>query len=372
MDVAGRAEAIRQRAVVGTWEDVPALINTATTEKSPSVRHLAAVAANTILVRMRGGLTVDQRTQLVQWSVPLDPGLNPALLLALAPAESLALDRLGRMLRDGRTEVRTGATAVARQMLLSRWCREPEAIEERLAQWLTTRLAPDAAADLIRLVGEAGLTALRPLVSRLPSTGNSHLEILEECLGRLHEVAATAGWDGWWVPDARDVLEEAEEHLDVGASWWIADGSVPGRTDRAGLRRVFAQQAGVGGKSAAILGEGRVFWRQSETAGSQLAELEIDRIPVQVAAGLANHLTGRVRAMCLVVAGRPGEAVEGLRAAAQEKRGKPDSAWWLARALLATGDPAGARSAARDYLDRAGKKASYRNSAETLVSSGTE
>jgi hypothetical protein len=374
MDVAGRAEAIRQRGSSGTWDDLPALIDTATAEKSPSVRLLAGVAVNAVLVRLRGELTDVQRAQLVAWMSRLDPGTNPSLILMLAPAETLALDRLGRMLRDGRTEVRTAATGVVRRMLLSRWCREAPAIAEQVGQWLAGRLAPDAAADLIRLVGEAGLVALRPLISRVPSTGNSHAELVDECLARLQRVADPNGWDGFWVPDARDVLEEAEEALDPAHGWWIAGGRIPGRVDRSGLRLVFAQRAGESEKSPAILGDGQVRWRQEGAALARLAEQSVDKLPPETAEGLAAALgegpaATRARAMLLVAAGRPADALPELRAAVAEKRPKPESFVWLARALKATGDTAGAQEAARGYLERAPKKAPHRAEAEKLLNS---
>src|SRR5688500_13732973 len=114
-DVAVRAAAARELAANGKFGDVELLVELAKSDKSPSVRLYAAAAAADIATRSEPGPA--QRMRLVELFRTFDPGHNPSLLMVLAAVPDLAgVERLGRLMRDPRSDVRSGAITALRRM----------------------------------------------------------------------------------------------------------------------------------------------------------------------------------------------------------------------------------------------------------------
>src|SRR3712207_6547865 len=114
-DVAVRTAAARELAASGKFADVEVLVELAKTDKSPSVRLSAAAAAADIATRSEPGPA--QRKRLVELFRTFDPGHNPSLLMVLAAVPDAAgVERLGRLLRDPRQDVRNGAITALRRM----------------------------------------------------------------------------------------------------------------------------------------------------------------------------------------------------------------------------------------------------------------
>jgi hypothetical protein len=382
-EVASKVEETRNLGLNGTWDDLPGLVAQATGDKCPSVRLLAAAAAADLVGRLRGSLTDAQRAELVKVIGLLDPGVNPSLLIALAPAETAGLDRVGRILRDGRTEVRAGASAALRRMVLSTHLAHEAEISARVGVWLSERIAPDAAVELAKLAGEAGWPEHTDRIARLSRTGRTQGPSIEEALQHLALRTSIDTWAGWWVSEGTDVLEVGDATPDPDGGLVIASGAIVGEgplvleagraTSPRKIRMVWAPRLGESGRFPALITDGKVFWKQDGTAMARLAEDAVARMSPEKAGILADWLapvdgvTGtRARAAALVVAGRAAEALPLLEDFA-EKKPKPETWYWLARARKALGDAAGARAAAAQYLEKAPKKGEFRAELEALT-----
>lgn len=389
-DVATRAAAARDLARQGSWEDVALLVDKAKNDTSPSVRLYTAAAAADIVCRMRGAggrprLTRDQCDQLQNWVKTFDPGINPSLLMLLsAVADQASIDRVGRMLKDPRNGVRAGAATALRRMALSAASVGDTLLGPAIEKMLANRKLPeDAVVELVRLVGEAGWSALEPELRA--AGGRVAGPAADEALARLAARRDPSAWEGVWVSDGVDVFEPVEEPkvdswlVISGAEAWDADGRLGTLTLRDGggsidarpFRMVFAPRVGEAGQFPALQHDGRTWYRQDAKGLVSVTDEIIDALAAEPARALAGWLGAvegvlaqRARALALWRAGAWATAREILESLIAEKKPKADTYWYLARIRAAEGDKGGALQAIEEFLDKAGKRARWRKEAE--------
>lgn len=394
-DVATRTAAARALARDGRFADVEALVDRAAHDKSPSLRLYAAAAAADILARRRGAagqkkLTKAQRAQVHDLLRPIDPGVNPGLLMLWsAVADKTALDRLGRMLRDPRNGVRAGAAMAVRRMALSAAAATDKSIPKAVHGWIGTgRLPPDALLELGRLIGQAGWTQLAADLGPISGAGRPHAGVVAEARDRLAARAQPEAWAGLWCSHGSDVLLPSASRTCVdwlaieGGSAWRMDGTAapltldPAQLDGSAARLVWAPRLGDEEDGCAIQWGGHTFWgasgpalaKQLDALASGLAE----RPEVALAAaGWLSKVEGvvapRVRVRLLVEGGAIAEAAAALEPLLAAAKPRPELFLWLAHVRRAEGDVGAAREAAQTFLERAAKRAPLRARAEALV-----
>lgn len=395
--VSERAAVARELALDGEWKDMERLIDVGWGEKSTGVRLYAAAAAADIAGRRRGAygqksLDDIQRAQLVKWAFGNDPGANPSMLMLASSADvSVVIPRLGRILRDPRADVRLGAVTAFRRMVLSAVGPDSDLIAETVDAWLgDTRVPMDTRMDLIKLVGEAGLMAMRPYLVRLDATTEQLARVRLTALDRLDARADLATWTGIWRSDGLDVYELAREGRtdDIAVlgekSWSGPKGSRgfklsggAGTVGRTRARLVWAVPMGTHEPAMAMHIGDRTWWKLDgaslvsvlDTRSSSLDNLAADATALlrDAAERVEGAAKPRAIAIAAVLSGQFADAIEVLNAPLDRKRPRVDLYFWRARAHAGAGDGAAAKADLEVFLERAKADAPHRPAAEALM-----
>ena len=382
-DVAIRAAATRDLARCGGWDDVVSLVQHAKEDKSSAVRLYAAASAADILSRHRGlqgqkPLTTAQKAQVLDWVAGVDPGANPSLLMLLSGlGERKAVDRLGRMLRDPRYEVRGGSATGLRRMALSAAAQTNSEISSAMRDWFAhSKIPPDSILELIKLVGEAGFFNLADQARSAATAGRPHGAASEEALARLDARHQQEHWTGLWRSTGLDVLEINPNPREAG---WIA--IADGRLHRGGesttaplelkegiasagdlgpMRMIWAQQLGFGeDRFAAIQGAGMTWWKVEKAnlpaSIEQLAPTFSSEVAEAITAWLGEPegaAAKRVLPLLHWRMGRGEEAVQFFADLTSKGRPKNDSYWWYGRILADLGRTKAACHALDTFLSK--------------------
>lgn len=386
-DVTAKTAAARDLAKVGTVEDVGPLLERVRSDKSPSVRLYAAAGAAEILARHRGAydqapLSRDLVRSVLDEVRSVDPRTTPSVLLCYAPFPTPeVLKRLVRMLREPDRTVRSATCAALRRMALSgASTHEGTGVREWVAEALRhPKLPGDVAADLIRLVGEAGWPELLPLVEQGHGVEGALGEATATTVERLHVRSTAAAWEGVWVDEGRDVLQQCEPSTD--GAWLAIERSRPTPEGRLELpdgiaRRIWAPRVAEEGTHEALQIDGRTYWR---LAGKRLLGFVEERD-----ASLADHPDAadwliadldeqggaaalRAAVLVCVRTGRYREAIERLEKPLSGKKPRNDLHFLHGLALLGLERHQAAEAALRTYLEKARAKEPWRAEAEALL-----
>jgi hypothetical protein len=384
-DVAIRTAGARDLATRGSLDDGMVLLDLAIGDRSPSVRLYAAAAAAEILLRSEPARA--EQVRILDRLKAFDPGYNPALLMVLAATpDADGIERLGRLLRDPRSDVRSGAQAALKRLAV-RSPDDPRVADAVRAWLLAGRHPPDAVAELVRLASESGWLGMDDAFHAAASRGRAAQVAVQEALDWSVSRRDPASWVGLWVAvdDDQNVLDWL--YLESGRAWGpegelgalrVEDGvgTVAGRGP---LVRVRLGRSTEDGPSEAIRQSERSLWRQTP---KMLAKRTDSLEPILVACapaalGVARELAplegaGAVRGRILALwrAGALSEAEHVLDAiAASEKKLKPDLQWLCANVKLGLGDLDSAREQLRGCLKTGPKKAVWRDEAEALLGS---
>lgn len=399
-DLPTQAAAARDLALMGTWDDVGRLLELATSHKRTGMRLSAAAAAADILHRFRTGAAGEplgkERVQFVlDWTKSNDPGVNPsALMLLSAIPERAVIDRLGRLLRDPRGDVRAGAAVAVRRMALSHTDMDLAYLRSSFGSWLANRKTPpDAVVELVRLVGDLGWSDLRGAILDQRTGSTAVAEALETAIARLDARQGLAAWSGLYVSTGLDVLEQ--DAAERPGHWILVhDGAIADSKGRAGAaelrdgrlhsdllpepaRLIWAPRVGEPERAPVLQVTGQSWFQVGaadlidwlDAHGDALTEAHRPAAGAFVAAlaELEGARGVRGRAMAAVVAGDLDGAHEQLTALTGKKKPRADLFLWLGRLEEARGDSAAAITAYETYLDRAAKKATHRASAEARL-----
>ncbi len=387
--VATRCAGARDLARHGTLEDLERLATMGWQDKSMAVRLYAAAAAADIVQRHRDGMDASQHAQAVKYAFAGDPGHTPSMIMLASYAPpSTVLHRLGRILRDPRSDVRLAVLTTLRRMLLSSRC-DRDAVVPTMATWFDDPKIPaDATVELAKLVGEAGLSALRGTISGLRGTGEGADEVLGVALARLEARATRDAWIGAWWSDGRDVYENRAPDPDLavavcdGDKWFsrgatraVHPGAVPTLDDDP-VARIFATPLGTHEALPAIQVDGRTWWAVAPDDFATFLDvhhLVLRTLPQagrQVLVARAEALGGaaseRVRSSSCWIAGDLDGALEAADAQLARKRPRGDAWFWRARVLHERGDKAGASEALEAFLGKAKKDHPLKDAAEAL------
>jgi tetratricopeptide (TPR) repeat protein len=387
-DIPTRTEAARQLAREGTVDDLPALLQRIADDKRASVRLYAAAAAADILARHRGAydqrpLEPSVRRDVLAQLGRVDPQRAPGVLLCYAAFPEVAvLKRLARLVRDTDHSVRVGAAAAFRRMALSGAAtHEGTGVREWVAEALAhPKLPTDAAADLVRLIGEAGWPELAPVVSQRSGAAGQLGEAVAEALERLEARHDPEAWNGVWLDEGRDVLELADA---IDGEWLAIDGARPveGRLElpTGVARRIWAPRLAEEGAFEALQMNGRTYWR---LAGKRLVGF-IEEQDARLAdrADAAEWLlaqldeTGgaaalRAAVLLAVRVGRHEEALERLEKPLSGKRPRNDLHFLHGLALRGLGRNEQANASFGRYLEKAKAKEPWKDEAMRLLEEG--
>jgi hypothetical protein len=415
-DLPTQAAGARDLGLMGTWDDLEQLLELAASAKRVGLRLNCAAAAADIAHRYRAGRggpppTAAARRAALDLALRADPAKNPnAPLVLAAMPDPIALDRLGRLLRDPRNTVRRSATFAIRRLAFSHAAIGDEGLADGLRAWVTDpRVAPDARADLARLIVEIGLD---PLYDLLDGLGASPAEREASSSAWSLRVARRdpALFQGVWASDGLDVLEPgapaaAPTLLFVSAGTasvafgpcraaevvdgrlWIGPAPAPAGPDsdpdpkgggREGdaeaplsppltLRWILAPRLGEVEPGPALQAPGRTF--VAVTSADAVTDalrhgalrLGPEHLPAARAlVAAAERVEGAAGARLVTVArlltGEHAAVVDALQAALETKKPRSEDVLWLARARDLSGERAEAIAAYRDYLGRSGRK----------------
>jgi hypothetical protein len=295
--------------------------------------------------------------------------------------DDAGLARLGRLLRDQRSDVRAAAAMALRRMAASAAAAENAAIRANVREWLENRRTPpDVSLELARLVGEMGWSELSDAVRGVAGAGRPHADAVKEALDRLDRRRDPRGWEGAWHSDGLDVFEsgpaprEGEWLVVVGDRAWRpgraeGDATPDGESlvvDGVRHRRLML----VDGREA-LQGAGSTWWRLSGKELAEACEGPLASAPARVNAAIADWLVApahaRHRAAALLRAGRADQALPILEELSEQKKVSAAVLLLLAQARFGTGERDGARSAATACLESAGKRDPARSDAEALL-----
>lgn len=391
-DVATRAAAARDLSRTGTAEDVLPLLEAAKAEKSPSIRLCAAAAAADVALRHAADLDDVTRAAVVKAVTSVDPGSNPSLLMVLAAVPSPdVVRRLGRILRDPRYDVRAGAATALRRLAISGARADADALaglEKEVRGWLRGgKHPPDVMIELVRIAGEAGLTALRDVIVDLGSRPEL-AEVVDEAVERFDARGDTSRWGGFWVSWGVDVLQPEPDHL---VDWIALDGTVgtkpggsqctlrladtPSLSDEP-VRLVWAARPGVDPLLPAFQADGVAYWRVAcKSLVSACSEVlpaieEVGQAASVVAAELASVegvSAKRLRGRLLWRAGTVDEALPLLTELTEGAKPRGEDLWVLAHVHDELGHTDAARIAVAKAIALAPQACSWRDDAESLA-----
>ncbi|MCB9680879.1 MAG: hypothetical protein H6733_05345 [Alphaproteobacteria bacterium] len=394
--IARRAAGARDLMRWGSWADMELLVDKGWKDPSMPVRLYAAAAAADIACRRRGAwgqesLDELQQAQLLKWAFAGDPGVNPSMLMLVGAVQTEgALARLARIVRDPRSDVRLGVVTALRRMVLSAVA-DRALVTGHVASWLADdRLQDDTRAELIKIIGEAGLPALRQAVLSARQRGDAMAEVADQALDRLDARGRPETWSGAWVTDGLDVFELALAPRADGIAvstptvWAVPGAHVPLALHDGGATLggepaaiVWATPLGTAVPRKALHEGGRTWWSVPadevaefvEARWSQLAAMD----PEAVAALRAwidtqeGPSAQRAGAIACWLAGEHAEARTRLDAMLDRKRPRIDLFWWRGRVLADLGQAADARDDLATFLDKTKGDAPFRAEAEALL-----
>lgn len=384
-DVTVRTAGARDLKASGTFEDVEPLLAMAKADKNPSARLYAAASAAEIVIRSE--LSDGQRRWLLDELVNYDPANNPSLSMVLAGImDPEGLERLGRLMRDPRSDVRAGACTALRMM--SKHPKAEVVLPDAVRRWLLAGKHPDdATAELVRLASEAGFSSMDEALTKAAKRGRAAALAVQEALDWLVSRRDPTSWAGMWLSLGDDATVTDWLWLERGSVWGesgllgeltVSDGvgsvqSIPP------LHRIRLGRASDEGLTEAIRIGDRTLWHHAGRALVKLID-ELDtavlRSCVPAALGIAKEIASlegasatRARVIALWRGGALREAEAVLDSAiAGEKRIKPEIQWLIANVKLGLGEIDTARDMLRDCLQGAPKKAAWRGEAEVLLS----
>jgi hypothetical protein len=390
-----RAAAARDLARIGTWEDLPTLVQLGWNDKSTSVRLYTAAAAADLVGRRRGAfgqdtLSKEERDLVFGWAFGGDPGRNPSMLmLAAAVDEPRTLVRLARILRDPRSDVRFGAVTALRRLVLSSAAQRP-AISAAIAEWLADGRTPtDTRAELIKVIGEAGLGSLKGVVVASTSINDGFAEVRALALERLTALERPESYRGLWRSDGRDVFENVEARRDElavcgEAGWFSAAGAGAFRVERGQafvhdkpLHLVWAHPLGAVEAERALQLDGSTWWGVKDKEVAELLADETQRfltLPKEAMGtvrGLIEGVEGASAERALPIArwftGDHAGALTELDALMARKKPRADQHWWRARILIDLGRGEEAKADLREFIERSKAKAPWVADATRLL-----
>ncbi|HHO51548.1 MAG TPA: tetratricopeptide repeat protein [Deltaproteobacteria bacterium] len=389
-DVSERAAAARDLAREGSFDDVPILIELALTDKSPSVRLYTAAAAADVAMRTASAADEAQRRAVLAQIQGSDPGHNPSLLMVLAAIpEAAVVQRLGRILRDPRYDVRIGAATALRRMAVGGGADTDALLGEAFATWLAAgRHPPDAILELVQIVGEAGLSALSEQLSAAAAAGRPHGEAVVEARRRLRQRGELESYAGLWLSHGVDVMQP-EPGAVVG--WWLVTGAeaiasagerVPlsladggARLGELPVRLVWAPHRGEEGLRVALQVGGRAYWRCTERGLIKSVESLVEQLEVIEGAGVAaaallstaeGVIARRLQGRLLWRSGRLAEAEAVLSELAAAKKPRAEVWWMLASVRAELGRPEAALQDVARAIEGAPKKCAWLAEATAL------
>ena len=392
-DVTTRAAAARDLARAGSWDDLSVLVHMAKSDKSPSVRLYTAAAACDIAARFRGAagqtrMTPQQAVEVQDWLKSFDPIANPSLLMMLsAVADASSIKRLGRMLRDPRSGVRTGAATALRRMAVSAAALGDDALAEAVRGWLNgKKLTADATLELLKLASEVGWTGLDDALRLVAGAGRPHGPAYEEYLRRKVARGTLETWEGLWCADGADALCAPTE--DAVTDWIAIWDNVAFRRGGPQVAVELDAEARIGGEPFRFIwtdrvGESTEIWPAIQGRGVTYYRVEgkalvpiVDTLGAELGpAGVAvagwleavdGALATRARAIALWSAGELDGSLEILGTLISHKRPRNDLFYWLARVQADRGDKSAARKAIDTFMEKAGKKSALRSAGEAL------
>lgn len=384
-DVTARAAAARELGSRGSFADGLRLIDLAIGDKSPSVRLYAAAAATEIVLRTRP--SPDEQALILERLRAYDPLRNPSLLLVLAAApDAGGIERLGRLLRDPRSDVRAGAAAALKRLVLQA-DRDPRVVDA-VRGWLAEGKHPaDAVAELVRMASEASWPDMDEVFRVAARRGRPAAIAVQEALDWGVSRRDPASWVGLWVATSESDELEDWLYLEAGAAWGpegelgafsVAEG-IGSLATRPPLVRVRLGRPADDGPSEALRQHDRSLWRQPPKLLAKRMDI-LEPILVgcpRAALGVARELAplegaGAVRGRILALwrGGALADAEHVLDGIfASEKKLKPELQWLCANVKLGLGDLDTARDALRGCLANGPKKANWRPEAEALLAS---
>ncbi|MFT4624098.1 MAG: hypothetical protein ACI8PZ_002757 [Myxococcota bacterium] len=383
--VTERAAAVRALGREGGLQDMDRLIDLALGDKSPSVRLYAAAAAVDVACRQRAELTPQSAAAVLERVKRVDPGDNPSLVMLYAAwPDRRSLDRLGRLLRDPRSEVRAAAAMAVRRAALSADAMRDPTLRDAVRAWIDSdRLPPDPVLELLRLVGEAGWTGMESAILKAASAGRPHGAVAEEVAQRLTARDDPADWEGLWVGSGVDALAPPGD----APSWRVvvagtvhgpagseplqagAEATIGGRP----ARRIFTRRTGRDGDHAGIQVDGATLWRVEGKALVEAAQAHVALFTPAGAEALATLLptdgvlARRVHAQVLLASGDGVGALLSLEGLASAKRAPIETFFHLGCARQHVGDTAGARTALEAFLDKAARRSPHRAEAQAIL-----
>ncbi|MFK7926597.1 MAG: tol-pal system YbgF family protein [Myxococcota bacterium] len=391
-DLPTQAAGARDLARIGTWDDVDDLLDLAMNHKRTGLKLIAASAAADIVHRYRTGTAGeplgDERAEdLASWVKRTDPGINPGILMLLSAVPTpKVIDRLGRLLRDPRGDVRTGAAVAVRRMAVSHTDLDMAPLRAAVLKWLTDRRSPpDALTALVQLVGGLGWSELRDTLIDLSTTSEPVREAVTEALGQLDQRAAAENWHGLWLSNGLDVLEQVAE--DPALSWLVighsklaiqgrkpsahklSHGALTSRALPSAARLAWVPRLGHSNRTPAVQVLGHTWYR---VEGTELAAwldehaLELSEAAAPALDGLAGTLAdeegaagARARAIAHVLADQLDQADEQLSKLTSGKKPRADLLFWLGELRRRQGRPKDARDAYSAFIDRNPKKSVF-------------
>lgn len=400
-----RAEAVRELGRAGDASVLDFLLDAALGDKSPGVRLAAASAAADVLARLRlpphrAALPEAARAALLANLRGIDPSRNTGLFQILAClGDPMVVRNLGRGVRDPRVDVRTGALVGLERLACSGTVNGLPVVERTLRGLLQERrLRSDAALGVAGLAWRMGQWSLRPEVEALGGRIEERWQpALSELLEQLPERLGSEHVLGCWAGRGLDcgelriergplelvivlpstVLQGGAEAL-VESPWQLdgnqldcdaLGGSAPVRV----LRCWYDGQEDHEVLQVGIRSFGRVVEKDLPALVDTLAAQSFDTSAHarQLLALLEPQLTGRAaaaytRAVLSLLAGDP-KAAERLEALLDAKAPRAEVHWHLASHHRAAGKRRKAKTAAKAYLDGAGKKSPFLEAARALV-----
>jgi len=390
-DVTARAAAARELARTGTWSDLALLVKLAKTDKSPSVRLYTAAAASDITAKHRGAagqkrMTRKQASEVQDWVKSFDPGINPSLLMMLSGvANTDAIKRLGRMLRDPRNGVRAGAATALRRMSVSSAAVGDKSVPKAAKEWLRSKkLPPDAILEILKLVGELGWSNMGEESRMAAGAGRLHMPAFDEVQQRQAARKDPASWHGLWCSDGADALCSP---VDGVVDWIVIDGNKAWSRDGelgdvsveetasvgdVAYRMIWTGRVGSNDLFVAIQGGGKTYYQIEGkglvTAVDDLyAELGVGALPIaKWLDDVEGALAIRARAIALWAGGDLDGSLKILTTQTSHKRPRNDLFYWLGRVKADKGDKGGALQALETFLAKAAKRGALRPAGEAL------
>jgi hypothetical protein len=381
-DVTERAAAVRALAERGGLEDALRLVEVALADRSPSVRLHAAGAAAEIAQRTRPDR--QGQAQILERIGRMDPGFNPSLLLLFADAaDAGGVERIGRLLRDPRSDVRSGAVAALKRLVQ----RGHPGAEEAVRGWLADGRHPaDTVGEMVRMASEAGWVNMDEVFRQAAGRGRAAAVAVDEALTWSVSRRDPLSWTGLWAELDEDEVRVVDWLYLEGGQAWGPEGKLGplqvdeglGRIEgRPPLVRVRLGRAVEDGPEEAFAFAERRLWRLTpKLLARRVDALEpiLQAFP-PIALGVARELLPleganaiRARILALWRGGALRDADRALTSLTTgDRKLKPELQWIQANVKMGLGEVPAAREALQAALKAAPKKAPWREAAEALL-----